>query len=208
MERPRGGKAPEFEIEEEYSHRGSPGWGEKGGGEREVCPRRPGEPPQGTEILSKEYYSRLSVLSRKYNKHFRVMTKPDHGGIKSPKSRFQGEAGDAGKRKQSSRHPDNTPRYCWGHTGGGGCGVKVPLSSGVFPAQMEKSREGHSLWALVLLSSGHHRSFQWLWPSRGTLCHGWGQWRSRLWARWASRVQFGLSQFPVTWSHSCNWRPD
>lgn len=62
------------------------------------------------------------------------MTKPDHGGIKSPKSRFQGEAGDAGKRKQSSRHSDNTPRYCWGHTGGGGCGVKVPLSSGVFPA--------------------------------------------------------------------------
>lgn len=95
-----------------------------------------------TEILSKEYYSRLSVLSYKYNKHSEWMTKPDHGGIKSPKTDCRGKLGMLG-RGSSRADTQTTPRYCWGHTGGGSWGVKVPLSSGVFQASMEKSREGY-----------------------------------------------------------------
>lgn len=162
-------------------------------------------PPRGTEILSEEYYSRLSVLSSKYNKHSEWMTKPDHGGIKSPKTDFRGKLGMLG-RGSSRADTQTTPRYCWGHTGGGSWGVKVPLSSDVFQASMEKSREGHRslgigspvIWTSQELSVALAKLGGHFVMDEGNGGQGCGQ-------DGPPGLSFGLSSFSVIWSHSCNW---
>lgn len=124
-----------------------------------------------TEILSKEYYSRLSVLSYKYNKHSEWMTKPDHGASKVPR---QIAGGSWGCWEEEA--VEQTPRQLLGTVGdtreeGAGESRFLFLLVSSKP-QWRSLGKATGLWALVLLSSGHHRSYQWPWRSWGTLCHG------------------------------------
>lgn len=64
------------------------------------------------------------------------------------------------------------------------------------------------LWALVLLSSAHHRNYQWPWHVRGHFVMDGDNGGQGCGQDGPPGFSFGLSQFPVIRPHSCNWCPD